>query len=65
MMKKKMKNYEQPTVKVVRFMVEQGFAASPGGGEGGGPGGGSTGGDDDEDESPFHRETYLNIENHF
>lgn len=29
-MKKKMKNYEQPTVKVVRFMVEQGFAASPG-----------------------------------
>jgi len=27
-MKKKMKIYEQPTVKVVRFMVEQGFAGS-------------------------------------
>ena len=27
-MKKKMKNYDQPTVKVVRFMVEQGFAGS-------------------------------------
>lgn len=63
MMKKKMKNYEQPTVKVVRFMVEQGFAASPGGGEGGGQGGGEIGGEDEE--SPFHRETYLNIENHF
>lgn len=67
MMKKKMKIYEQPTVKVVRFMVEQGFAASPGGGEGGGQGGGTIigGGDDEEEESPFHRETYLNIENHF
>lgn len=62
-MKKKMKNYEQPTVKVVRFMVEQGFAASPGGSEGGGQGGGEIGGEDEE--SPFHRETYLNIENHF
>lgn len=28
MMKKKMENYEQPTVKVVRFMVEGGFAGS-------------------------------------
>jgi len=65
-MKKKMKIYEQPTVKVVRFMVEQGFAASPGGGEGGGQGGGTIGGGNDEvDESPFHSETYLNIKNHF
>ena len=41
-MKKKMKNYEQPTVKVVRFMVEQGFANSPWGG-------GSETGDDGPD----------------
>lgn len=39
-MKKKMKNYDQPTVKVVRFMVEQGFAGTAGGdNEGGGNGG--------------------------
>ena len=66
-MKKKMKNYEQPTVKVVRFMVEQGFAGTTGDNEGGGQGGGTIigGGDDEEEESPFHSETYLNIKNHF
>ena len=37
-MKKKMKFYEQPTVKVVRFMVEQGFAGSDPGATGEGSG---------------------------
>lgn len=45
-MKKKMKNYEQPTVKVVRFMVEQGFAGSLGGNNEGGKEGGEEGLDD-------------------
>jgi endonuclease YncB( thermonuclease family) len=43
-MKKKMKIYEQPTVKVVRFMVEQGFAGTYGGDNEG------TGGEDGEEE---------------
>lgn len=43
-MKKKMKNYDQPTVKVVRFMVEQGFAGTFGGG------GEGTGGEGSEEE---------------
>jgi len=61
-----MKIYEQPTVKVVRFMVEQGFAGTTGDNEGGGQGGRTIGGCNDEvDESPFHSETYLNIKNHF
>jgi hypothetical protein len=55
-MKKKMKIYEQPTVKVVRFMVEGGFADSPwgGGSESGSDGpdipiGGNESGSDGED----------------